>query len=270
MHKKSGLLGMMLKTYKTLSGDNGVKRAKTPVYKNENKHKMLGLPMSFDARLKWPSCIGPIRDQQICGSCYAFSSVMMLQDRFCIASQGQIKVTLSPEDMVTCNMGNAGCNGGLLSETINYLITEGVVSEDCLPYVSGIGVQNFCSYSCADKGKYYEKYACKLGSGTMLTTHEEIMTELMTNGPMQVGYLIYDDFYYYKKGIYEKSDSAVMLGGHAVKLLGWNYDVNGRLYWICQNQWGTIFGEQGYFNIYAGECGIDNFASSCMPDIGFF
>jgi hypothetical protein len=63
MHKKSGLLGMMLKTYKALSGDNGVKRAKTPVYKNENKHKMLGLPMSFDARLKWPSCIGPIRDQ---------------------------------------------------------------------------------------------------------------------------------------------------------------------------------------------------------------
>ena len=54
---------MMLKTYKALSGDNGVKRAKTPVYKNENKHKMLGLPMSFDARLKWPSCIGPIRDQ---------------------------------------------------------------------------------------------------------------------------------------------------------------------------------------------------------------
>jgi len=176
----------------------------------------------------------------------------MLQDRFCVATQGQIKVNLSPEDIVTCNFGNAGCQGGLLSETINYLITEGVVTEECRPYSSGIGLQNFCAYSCEDKNMVYEKYACKLGSGKMLATYGEIMTELATNGPMQVGFMVYDDFYTYKTGIYETTPSSIILGGHAVKLLGWNYDANGRLYWICQNQWGTTWGDKGFFNIYAG------------------
>ena len=78
------------------------------------------------------------------------------------------------------------------------------------------------------------------------------MTELSTNGPMQVGFLIYDDFYSYSNGIYETTPSSYILGGHAVKLLGWNYDINGRLYWICQNQWSTVWGMDGYFNIYAG------------------
>jgi cathepsin B len=31
-----------------------------------------------------------------CGSCWAFSSVGMLTDRFCIHSNGQINVTLAP------------------------------------------------------------------------------------------------------------------------------------------------------------------------------
>ena len=109
----------------------------------------------------------------------------MLADRYCIASQGQIKVVLSPEDMVTCNFGNAGCDGGLLSETVNYLITEGVVTEQCKPYVSGeAGINGFCTYQCTDLNMAYEKYACKLGSGKMLSTYDEIMNELLTYGPV--------------------------------------------------------------------------------------
>ncbi len=94
------------------------------------------------------------------------------------------------------------------------------------------------------------------------------MTELMTNGPLQVGFYIYDDFMYYSgPGAYEPLDSSTIVGGHAVKLIGWDYDVDGRLYWICQNQWSDSWGISGYFNIYAGQCGIDAMASSCEPDI---
>lgn len=58
------------------------------------------------------------------------------------------------------------------------------------------------------------------------------MTELMTNGPMMVGLVIYSDYMLYKSGIYDTVDFTVE-GAHAVKLIGWNYDDNGRLYWIC-------------------------------------
>ena len=41
-------------------------------------------PANFDARTAWPGCIHPVRDQGICGSCWAFSSSGFLSDRFCI------------------------------------------------------------------------------------------------------------------------------------------------------------------------------------------
>lgn len=95
------------------------------------------------------------------------------------------------------------------------------------------------------------------------------MQEVFNNGPVQVGFIVYDDFYYYSGagGPYEVTDSSVMLGGHAVKLIGWDYDANGRLYWICQNQWATTWGNGGFFEIYANQCGLDSMGSACEPDI---
>ncbi len=154
-----------------------------------------------------------------------------------------------------------------MTHSINYLITEGIVSKACKDYKSVTGINGFCSFTCDDPTVAYEKYACKHGSARVFTTHEEIMTEVMNNGPVQVGFIIYDDFMYYAGGIYETNDLSTQAGGHAVKLIGWDYDPNGRLYWICQNQWGTSWGLSGYFNIYAGQCGIDSVGSSCEPDI---
>lgn len=91
---------------------------------------------------------------------------------------------MSLEDIVTCEFGNFCCNWGLVSESINYLITEGVVTESCKPYISGSGVTNYCQYSCKNLTFAYEKYACKPGSAKFLSTIEEIMTEVYNNGPV--------------------------------------------------------------------------------------
>jgi cathepsin B len=64
------------------------------------------------------------------------------------------------------------------------------------------------------------------------------MEEVARNGPLMVGFTIYTDFLSYSGGIYEYTYGNIE-GGHAVKLLGWSFDANDRLYWICQNQWGT-------------------------------
>lgn len=91
---------------------------------------------------------------------------------------------MSPEDMVTCDFGNFFCKRGLVTESINYLITEGLVTDTCKPYMSGSGVTNYCQYSCKDLAVAYEKYACKPSSANFLSTIEEIMTEVYINGPV--------------------------------------------------------------------------------------
>ena len=42
------------------------------------------LPSDFDAKQKWPSSIHPVRNQNNCGSCWAFALTGMMSDRFAI------------------------------------------------------------------------------------------------------------------------------------------------------------------------------------------
>ncbi len=44
-------------------------------------------------------------------------------------------------------------------------------------------------------------------------------------------------------------------GGHLVTLVGWD-DTNQS--WICKNSWGKDWGEDGWFRIKYGECGIES------------
>ena len=76
--------------------------------------ELTAVPATFDSRQRWGGCVHAIRDQGQCGSCWAFAATEALSDRFCIASGGSVNVVLSPEDMVSCDTGNMGCNGGYL------------------------------------------------------------------------------------------------------------------------------------------------------------
>ena len=67
--------------------------------------KALGLPESFDARTKWPTCahlIGVARDQGNCGSCWAMAPAEVMSDRACIQSGGEIDAELSPFQLLAC------------------------------------------------------------------------------------------------------------------------------------------------------------------------
>jgi C1A family cysteine protease len=77
---------------------------------------------------------------------------------------------------------------------------------------------------------------------------------ISTKGPLVACYTVYQDFYAYRGGIY-RHVSGRRRGGHCVSCVGYN-DV--QKYWICKNSWGAGFGENGYFRIAYGECGIDS------------
>jgi len=80
----------------------------------------------------------------------------------------------------------------------------------------------------------------------------------MAHGPVQTGFMVYADFMKYKAGdIYVKNSSQLM-GGHAVKIVGWGVDPTVGNYWIVANSWGTTWGDAGFFKIKEGECQVDS------------
>ncbi len=63
---------------------------------NTTEELDLSVPATFDARDKWSTCINPIRNQQQCGSCWAFGSSEAFSDRACIKSSGAVRTVYSP------------------------------------------------------------------------------------------------------------------------------------------------------------------------------
>ncbi|CTQ86912.1 Peptidase C1A papain C-terminal domain-containing protein [Caenorhabditis elegans] len=113
-----------------------------------------------------------------------------------------------------------------------------------------------------DQDKHFGASAYAIGRSA-----KQIQTEILAHGPVEVGFIVYEDFYLYKTGIYTHVAGGE-LGGHAVKMLGWGVD-NGTPYWLAANSWNTVWGEKGYFRILRGvdECGIESAAVAGMPDL---
>ena len=251
-------------TYEEVKKLMGLKNF-TPLSSKVELGNLSDLPESFDAREQWPNCIHPIRNQGKCGSCWAFAASEVLSDRFCIASEGKIDVVLSPEDMVSCDYFDHGCNGGNPVLSWVYLKYFGIVSDACKPYVSAEGKVDKCQFfthSCRADGVEYKKYkAAALPS--LLNTIEKIKKDLVENGPVETGFMVYKDFMDYKSGIYEHK-SGELLGGHAVKIVGYGSE-NGVDYWIVANSWGPEWGENGFFKIKQGECSFETMAVASTP-----
>ena len=253
------------------------------------------LPKEFDAAKQWPECasLKEIRDQSTCGSCWAFGAAEAATDRLCIASKGKVQDRLSDEDLLTCcDSCGFGCHGGYPFAAWNWFHTTGVTtggengSKDwcnayafpkCLhhgavgPYPECGETQPTpdCVTKCQEgypveykKDKHFFESAYSVPSNV-----EAIKTELMTNGPFEVAFDVYEDFMTYKSGIYQHVEGE-LIGGHAVKLVGWGVE-DGVEYWKIANSWNPTWGEEGYFRMILGkdECGIESQCVAGTPKL---
>jgi len=229
------------------------------------------IPASFDARTAWSKCpsIAHIRDQGPCGSCWAFGAVEAISDRICISSGQTSNLEVSAQDMVSCcDSCGDGCEGGYPSAAWDYWNSDGLVAESVYPYAfpecehhingskppcGSVQPTPECQTDKLKNTKNYGKSSYSVGSSV-----SEIQTEIMTNGPVEVAFSVYADFLTYKSGVY-KHTSGSMLGGHAVRMLGWGSQ-GGQDYWIVANSWNEDWGNKGYFYIARGsdECGIES------------
>ena len=76
---------------------------------------------------------------------------------------------------------------------------------------------------------------------------EDIMYEVMTQGPVLALMEVTRDLFSYKEGIYRRLEAEVR-GHHAVRIVGWGEEAGVR-YWTVANTWGGAWGEGGLFRI---------------------
>ncbi|PSN45620.1 putative peptidase C1-like protein F26E4.3 [Blattella germanica] len=252
----------------------------TPIYDPRS------LPRSFDARNKWPAWVEGIKDQGWCGSSWALSTTAVASDRFAIMSRGLEKVQLSAQHLLACNnRGQRGCKGGYLDRAWQFLRKFGVVDEPCYPYTAGSGnVQrcrlpkrsNLLTARCSPPAHPQTALRTELyrmGPAYRLGSEQDIMFEIMESGPVQATMKVYQDFFHYQGGVYQRSHLGDQhhTGYHSVRIVGWGEDLSQYQpikYWLVANSWGNQWGENGYFRIRRGvnECEIEEFVLAAWAD----
>lgn len=251
------------------------------------------LPEEFDARTNWANCptIGQIRDQGSCGSCWAFGAVEAMSDRVCIHSNGTQNFIFSADDLVSCcHICGFGCNGGFPGAAWAYWTRKGIVSGG--PYHSNVGCRPYeiapcehhvngtrppcsegktprCQHKCEStysvdytKDKHFGSKSYSISNNAI-----DIQREIMTNGPVEGAFTVYEDLILYKSGVYQHVHGKA-LGGHAIRILGWGvYGPEKTPYWLIANSWNTDWGDNGFFRILRGEdhCGIESAISAGLP-----
>lgn len=197
-----------------------------------------------------------IRDQRMCGSCWAFSATGAVEGAMFLAT-GTLQ-EFSEQQLVDCATeayGNYGCDGGLMQNAFKYIAKYPLEGEKDYPYFA---IDSNCKFdSTKAKGK--------LTSYANVTPNSvDQLKAAIAKQPVSVSVDAGNNaFQFYGRGIITAADICTQDLDHGVLAVGYGVD-NGVEYFLVKNSWGTSWGESGYVRIGASAknvCGILSDAS---------
>jgi C1A family cysteine protease len=208
-------------------------------------------PAAYDWRnVSGKNFITDIKDQGACGSCVAFGVCAMMEGTLRAQSNDpDLAIDLSEAHLFYCHgreQGHTCDTGWIPDEALQTCKDVGIVDEGCYPYTAG-------DQNCTGRCSNWQERVHKVTDFHLVSATADMKAWLSTKGPLTACFIVYDDFRYYRSGVYHHA-SGEQLGGHCVSIVG--YDDNAGC-WICKNSWGAGWGENGFFKIGYGECAID-------------
>ncbi|XP_026972603.1 cathepsin O isoform X3 [Sagmatias obliquidens] len=201
----------------------------------------VSLPLRFDWRDK--HVVTPVRNQQTCGGCWAFTVVGAVESACAI--KGQPLEALSVQQVIDCSYSNYGCNGGSPLNALNWLnkMQVKLVRDSEYPFKAQNGLCRYFSDSHSGFSiKGYSAYDFR-------DQEDEMAKALLTLGPLivVVDAVSWQD---YLGGIIQHHCSSGE-ANHAVLVTG--FDKTGSTpYWIVRNSWGTSWGIDGCVHVKMG------------------
>jgi C1A family cysteine protease len=192
-----------------------------------------------------------IKNQGSCGSCWAFSSIGLLESM--ILKNDGIEVDLSEQNLVSCNPYGWGCNGGLWA--CDMLVNPGAVMESCFPYTA---TDAPCNDSCPYP--YQIQSWSFVDSQNVVPDTESIKQAIYTYGAVSAAIYVDSYFQAYTGGVLDICKKHCNRTNHAILLVGWD-DALGA--WRLKNSWGTGWGESGYMWIKYG-CNLVGYGANYM------
>jgi len=192
--------------------------------------------------------VTPIKNQQQCGSCWAFSTTGSVEGAFQIAN-GKLE-SFSEQELVSCDKVDDGCQGGLMDNAFKYIEKSGICTEESYPYTAGGGRAGTCKKTC-------KAAATVTAFKDVPSRDEDALKAAVAQQPVSVAVEADKSaFQLYKSGVMDSAACGTKLD-HGVLAVGYGTE-DGKDYWKVKNSWGATWGMDGFILLGRGKniCGI--------------
>lgn len=207
------------------------------------------IPTSYDWRDHDHNVVNKVKDQAQCGSCWAFATIANVEGVH--AHFNKELLSLSEQELVSCDPTDNGCNGGLPANAYQWMITKhrGLELEKDYGYD---GIDEDCTLDKSKQRVFVMDFI-----SIPENSEDKMAQALVKYGPLSLG-LNADPLQFYMGGIMDPSEDDCDPSGmdHAVTAVG--YGTGSQDFWIIRNSWGEQWGEKGYFRMSRGKntCGL--------------